>query len=85
MVDFPTFKVVDVPTEDSGKKHVIKQNDRKLVLIFDSSFGAMYKEGVLFTSADSDETYVLFDPISERRITLEYRNLRGLLARKQDN
>jgi hypothetical protein len=82
-MDIPTFKIIEVPKDIHGKNHIIKQFDRKLVLIHDSTFNDKFKEGIIFTSGDSQDTYLLFDPVTERKLTLEYKNLMEILVREQ--
>lgn len=81
-MDMPTFRIVDVPSDNHGKMQVIKKLDRKVVLVCDSNFGGKYKEGVIFTSGDQEDIYILFDPLSDKKLTLEYKNLMGLLVRE---
>ena len=81
-MDMPTFKIIDVPSEEHGKVQAIKRLDRKLVLVCDSNFNGKYKEGIIFTSGDQEGAYILFDPMSDKKLTLEYKNLMGLLARE---
>ena len=80
-MDFPQFKIVKVPIDLRGKEHIIKLFDRKLVLIHDAGFEGHFKEGIIFNSGESDDTYILFDPVSNKRISLEYTDLKGLLVR----
>lgn len=82
-MDFPAYRRIDVTDDLESKRSIVRGQDHKSVILQDATFEGLFKKGVVLTSSDSEDTYLFLDPVTGKRITLRYEDLRWLMIRAE--